>query len=751
MATRQLDPAILKTTIIGARMNTKNRVLLSTTTLAVLAMINQTHAEDAVVVAEQEVPAAESPDKAEAKMDHVIVTGSTSLKRTVRDSSVAVTVADREDLDRKAPRSTASALELIPGMMVEDSGGEVSNNYTVRGLAGGGQNFVQLLEDGLPIFYHPGLADTILKQEVSIDRLEAVRGGTSGILTVNGAGATVNFITFRAKDEAQGLIRLTGSDYGTKRIDLRYGGPLGDGWYGGFGGFNRTSDSVRDVGFTADHGGLIRAYFGRKLNDDEFSVNIKVVNDHNTFLTPTPFENPNNPTPVPGFNGNYGTLLSRDNGVQTGRSSNGLQTNDLTDGVATKSTSVGYNFDKKLNDAVILRAKGRYTDFKNEFNAVFSYDNNSLRSASSRLDPTQNADIQAMLTRFPGTTAAIQGVASGVIYSGAGLAAVGGNGLVTDNISAKNRTNRQNFINDVSMTWTTDINSLTVGLLSIDQKEQGGNDGDTRFLGEVRNNPARLDIVAINASGAVVGRLTDKGVLEYNPWGVGMSRSETSSQNYYVNDEFKVTDKLRVDTGVRFEHFHYRGWQPQGSVVNIAGALNPNGTDADNIMVNNTMPAFNGQYNYVDKGAVNHTSATIGGNYLLNDYLAAYTRYSRSYQANNENPVTNINFTEMGLRYKQKGFAASLTGFRTDFKDYQFSRLLVGDTLETVIDGDIIVNGLEYDLLWHPVKYAQVTMTGVYQRSTFSGNDQYQPVRHSSGAFAGREFYGYPQRAIARQ
>lgn len=703
-------------------MKTRKRFLLSTIALAVWTLTQQVQAQQAPApgAAADTSDAAADPASADDKLNQVVVTGSTSLKRTVRESSVAVTSADRAELDRKAPRSTASVLELIPGMMVEDSGGEVSNNYTVRGLAGGGQNFVQLSEDGLPVFYHPGLADTILKQELSIDRMEAVRGGTSGILTVNGAGATVNFITMRSKDEPEGALRLTGSDYGTRRIDLRYGGAIGNGWYAGFGGFYRSSDSVRDVGFTADHGGLMRAYLGRKWSDGEFSVNVKLVNDHNTFLLPTPFQNPSHPEPVPGFDGNYGTLLSPDNAVQAGRNSNGVQTNDLTDGVATKSTSIGYTFEKRLNDAFTLRSKGRYTDFKNDFNAVFTFDNNSLRSAADRLDLAANSDIRAMLARFPGTTPAIRGVASGTIYSGAGLANVSGNGLLTDNISAKNRAYRQNFVNDVSLTWTTPGNSLTAGLLTIDQDEQGSNDGNTRFLGEVRNNPARLDIVAIDGAGKVVGQLTDKGVLEYNPWGVGVGRSSLTSQNLYLNDEYQFNDRLRLDAGVRLEHFRYRAWRPQGSTVTIPGSTKPDGSDADNIMVNNTMPAFNGQYDYVDNGSTNNSSLTAGGNYLINDNLAAYARYSKSYQANNENPVTRLSFGELGMRYQRRGFSASLTAFRTNFKDYQFSRLLEGDSLETRIDGDIVVNGLEYDLQWRPVRYARINLTGVVQHSSMS-------------------------------
>ena len=58
--------------------------------------------------------------------------------------------------NRRAPRSTADMLELVPGIFVEATAGEASNNYSVRGLQGGGQRFVQLEEDGMPILYGGG-------------------------------------------------------------------------------------------------------------------------------------------------------------------------------------------------------------------------------------------------------------------------------------------------------------------------------------------------------------------------------------------------------------------------------------------------------------------------------------------------------------------------------------------------------------------------------------------------------------------
>lgn len=667
------------------------------------------------------------------EQNRIVITGSTSLKRTVRESSVAVTVADREDLDRKAPRSTASALELIPGIYVEDSGGEVSNNFSVRGLAGGAQTFIQLQEDGLPVFYTNALSDTILKQELMIDRMEAVRGGTSGILTTNGAGATINFITFRPRGEPEGAIRFTTSDYNTRRVDFRYGGGLGDKWFAGVGGFYRAADSVRDTGFTADKGGIVRAWLGRKIDGGEWSVSLKLVDDHNTFLLPIPLQDPAKPRGIPGMNPNYGTMNGLDSGVQFVRNSPATgtsgQTNDTTDGVHTVAHAIGYSFEKALSDAWQLRSKGRYTDFKNDFNAVFSYDNASLRPAIDRLDPGRNADVAAMLSRFGGTPA-VRVVSTGeILRDAAALNALNGNGLVSDNITAKNKRYVREFVNDTSVSWTLPNNSLTIGWLGFDTSvSPDGPVGASRFLSDVRDNARRLDIVAVDAAGKVLGSRTENGILAYQEWGEGNSLANASSNSIYLNDEFKVSDRWRLDAGLRHERYRFSARRTiSASQVPIPGAFRPGcdpavsgeaACDADNVMANNYFAnAQTGNHGTV-AGGFNENSWTVGTNYLINDNLAIYGRHASSYQANAENPVTKIDFSEIGLRWSSRRLSGTLTAFRTNYKGFRFGRAFDGAEIEAT--SDIDVKGVELEAMWRPVRWAQLAFTGVVQDSGLS-------------------------------
>src|SRR5258708_4648124 len=91
----------------------------------------------------------------ETSLGTIVVTGSTS-KRTLLDASVDVTPVTAAELEQKAPRNTADVLQLIPGVFVESTAGPVSNNYSVRGLPGGGQTFITLVEDAMPILYVGG-------------------------------------------------------------------------------------------------------------------------------------------------------------------------------------------------------------------------------------------------------------------------------------------------------------------------------------------------------------------------------------------------------------------------------------------------------------------------------------------------------------------------------------------------------------------------------------------------------------------
>ena len=117
--------------------NTQGTAAQATATQGIVAQ-NAPAQEGTAAQGTAQPPAAAPAANQQTNLDAIVVTGVTS-QRTVFNSSVDVTPISEAQIDQKAPRSTADVLELIPGVFVESTAGPVSNNYSVRGLPGGGR------------------------------------------------------------------------------------------------------------------------------------------------------------------------------------------------------------------------------------------------------------------------------------------------------------------------------------------------------------------------------------------------------------------------------------------------------------------------------------------------------------------------------------------------------------------------------------------------------------------------------------
>jgi len=358
-------------------------------------------------------PAQDSPDTAPAAdngdgLQDIVVTGQTSRDRPLITSSADITYATRDDIDRRAPRSTADMLELVPGIFVEGTAGEASNNYSVRGLQGGGQRFVQLEEDGMPILYGGGGADFFFQQDLTIDRLEAVKGGSSGVLTVNGAGATINFISKRPNQERfEAIARGTYYNYGLKRADLYVSAPLAQNLAFSIGGYYQSSPGVRRNPFDYD-GYRVKAMLEYRFDDGGFlRLSAKRGDMSTAYYASMPYRYDNGePSGFPGLDtqrDNIGGDAFRNIAVpvSTFVESDGIRNFRYDQGIKSISNQFRIDLEKPVTDTFDVFLRSRYLDYSYDFNGLFpgsGTGNAGLASAVSYLTPGSGSPINDLLS-----------------------------------------------------------------------------------------------------------------------------------------------------------------------------------------------------------------------------------------------------------------------------------------------------------------------------------------------------------------
>ncbi|HZN93552.1 MAG TPA: TonB-dependent receptor, partial [Myxococcales bacterium] len=155
-------------------------------------------------------------------VEEVVVTAQVP-DRKIR-SSAAITTVNEAEIQARAPQSTADIMRVVPGFYVESSGGEVGGNLFVRGLpADGSFRYVSLMEDGMPVYDSTELFfvnnDIFVRLDENVERMEAVRGGSSALFGSNAPGGLVNFISKTGGDALGGTLKVSTATGGLFRYD----------------------------------------------------------------------------------------------------------------------------------------------------------------------------------------------------------------------------------------------------------------------------------------------------------------------------------------------------------------------------------------------------------------------------------------------------------------------------------------------------------------------------------------------------
>lgn len=572
-----------------------------------------------------------SATEAEARQQTIIVTGIVKAGGQNRlDSSISVSSLNQDELMKTAPRSTAEIFRALPGIRAESSAGGGNSNIAVRGmpLSTGGAKYVSLQEDGLPILLFGDFdfapADGFYKVDGTLDRVESVRGGTASTLTTNGPGGIINFISKTGSTEGGSIALSTGLDHDDYRAEFEYGGALTDTVYFHVGGHWQQGGDYRDLGFDAVSGGQIRASLTKEFENGFIRVNSKWLDKADATYMPQAagLSGDEVTDSIAGFSATNDSLHSPY--IRNGRDVDGNNTvnnYDLADGIRTQIKSLGVEANFDIGAGINLDAKARYQDISGYFNAPFTHF-------------VGDADTVLASTYGGASGSFFNGPGAGNPVTSASLAAATGNPYVSE-VAYFNTDldDMSNFASELraskSLAFEGSSLDLTAGYFLMNQKFVQDWHWN-RFLTSTDTNAALID----------VNGFTDNGILGYNQafgW-TGTNRNydlEYQARAPFVAGSWALDSGLTIDGSVRFDTIEQTGTRTEGA----GGAFD---VDGDGIIDGpEMMVSLNTGQGGIANFEVDHTSFTLGANYLVSDTLAVFGRYSDGAAFNGERQLFN--------------------------------------------------------------------------------------------------------------
>ncbi|TWB36462.1 TonB-dependent receptor [Nitrospirillum pindoramense] len=611
-------------------------------------------------------------------LDEIVITA-TALPQSKFNTSVSVSTLNPDQIAQSSPSSAADILRNIPGFRAEASGGEGNANIAVRGLpvASGGAKFLQLQEDGLPIMQFGdiafGTADTYLRADYNVSRVEAIRGGSASTFASNAPGGVINFVSDTGEKEG-GAIGLTrGLDYNETRADFAYGGPIAPGWRFHVGGYYHTGEGPRSVGYDdAMNGGQVKANVTHDMEKGFIRLDFKYLNDRSPVYLPVPLAisgSGSNPhiSSLAGFDALSGAFQSPYFRKDLAIDANGNRlTTNIGDGYHPVSTAFGGEASFEVAPGWTLDDKFRVADNTGDFVGPY---------------PQEVDRASVLATEIGGTGATLQYASGPNAGQTVSAASVGGNGLASRIALFNVKLNDLGtYTNDLKVTKTLDTLPLGKGAVSFGYYKARQNiDMDwhwNTYLETVNGKDGAL-LNVLNASGKTV---TSNGLVAYGEpyWGNCCVRSY--DMHYDIDAPYAAVnwawDKLTVDASLRYDYGHASG--------SYAG---PTGTTALDVNQDGVLQVPELTVPVVNQSVANpvnydwhYISYSIGANYAIDRDLALFVRYSEGGRANADrlafgsinadgstayqNAVNKVKQAEGGVKWRSDiGLSVFLTGF----------------------------------------------------------------------------------------
>lgn len=590
-------------------------------------------------------------------VDEVIVTGVFD-PRSRMEASVAISTMTSKDIEKITINSACDLLKNVPGVYVNTSLGEIRNTVYSRGVSVGsndgasGYYYVSMQEDGLPVtnatFNNFG-PDYYLRADATLDRLDAVRGGTASILGNNAPGGIFNYISKTGGEKVAGEVR---AKYGLEgnginpyyRADFNVGGPLTKDKSIRFniGGFYRKSDGARYPGYPMNNGGQVKANLVKLYKRGNLKLYAKYLDDKNAWYEFLPTIGFNNPHLPDGVSQTNSVLIPSIQSKFEINQSGEYVTYDSRDKIHSVDKSIGLNWEHHFDNGLKIDNKFRYSSKKSIWNTTavaypFAADNFLFYA------------IMGTLGNFG--TYNFNDLASGNSIGSITQAPIMDNGefvwfdfiVNQSNFPGASIQPNSLFFNPIAF-WDNRVNELTDQFIVTKKLD------DMSFTGGMFYSKSVVDRKASTGTGITFTQMTSpspkftdisiegfdgKTYQVTNPDGIvaggnGVSApvdlidADQSQLAFFLGHSWEINSQLNFDWGLRYEMIEINGTNQIAEPVQDTDG----GLDGDPLtLYDNAHGEIQATYAYSNQ-QVNTLSFSTGINYKFDDNQAVYGRLS---------------------------------------------------------------------------------------------------------------------------
>ena len=711
-------------------MRTSYRLLASTVVASGLMINSGANAQSAAETAA-------TPD--------IIVTGVFNAKK-IEDAPIAITAITSEEIAQQVPVSAADLLKNVPGVFVNSSLGEIRNVVFSRGVSAnsldgdGGYFYVSLQEDGLPVElvtagnFGP---DYFARPDIMLDRLEALRGGTSTVTGSNAPGGIFNYISRTGKlkpgVELQAKLGLEGDGRNPYyRADAYAGGELGDGLYYAVGGFYRSSTGARDPGYKLNKGGQIRANLFHEYGNGSVRVDVKYLNDHNGWFEFIPTTDFNNTKFAPGFN-TYSSVLPPASARHSFTDFDGAQrTYDPSKLINSQSLSFGATWKHDLSDNIHIQNVFRGTRNSADWNTgavifplplddffvslltgtlgipgTITYRNAADNSVAAQVVSFSGFDHTVTVNNLPNQSVLTNGVLSQVAFN--------------------QRYETREVQDQLSVGAELGNHSLALGAYyahsNFSQAGRGGGIG----LSTLASQPKMLT-ASIAVTGGPTLVLTDPTGFGGIASGFGTGDGYGGNQDQFSifgGDTWAINDRLSIDVGGRYESLIYNVYNIS---LGAAAAYGAGGGGADS----NPLTVYDNQRNVVAgsttvRRSYSYFNYSGAVNYKITDQFQVYARYTKGRKAPDMRVISGLDEPqEIALLFpKPQTIEQIEVGLKYNTRGVRFGLYPFYSKLSNVADQQTFLDNSTGQFYSPPPVFGQITTYGVEINGDFDVSEKF--------------------------